>query len=93
MAYQELFAKRTFAQEAALVTGGAAIWQDPPEIQLETVRSDGYLVIHTPHLLAPLAAPWPEARAHEEVMVERRTCRSGSRRRASPCASRPAATA
>ena len=70
MAHQELFAKRTFAQETALVTGGAAIWQDPPEIQLETVQSDGFLVIHTPHLLAPLPAPWPEARAHEEVMVE-----------------------
>ncbi|HSO00054.1 MAG TPA: hypothetical protein VLS89_17290 [Candidatus Nanopelagicales bacterium] len=70
MAHQELFAKRTFALETAVVTSGGAIWQDPPEIRLEKVQSDGFLMIRSPHLLEPLTAPWPEARAHEEVMVE-----------------------
>jgi hypothetical protein len=53
-------------------TGGAAGWQDPPEIRLEKVTSDGFLVTRRPHLLAQLPAPWPEAEAqpHSEVMIE-----------------------
>ena len=44
-------------------------WQDPPEIRIERVQSDGFLVIHRPDLLAHLAAPWPEAQA-EEIVIE-----------------------
>jgi len=52
------------------MTGGAAEWQDPPEIRLGKVTGDGLLVIRRPHLLAPLPAPWPEAQRHREVMIE-----------------------
>jgi hypothetical protein len=70
MGYLELFAQRTFAEETERITGGAAGWQDPPEIRLEKVQSDGVLVIHRPQLLEHLAAPWPLARPHAEVMLE-----------------------
>jgi hypothetical protein len=70
MGQLELFAQQTFAEETERMTGGAAGWQDPPEIQLGKVTSDGLLVIRRPHLLAPLPAPWPEAQLHDEVMVE-----------------------
>jgi hypothetical protein len=70
MGHAELFAKRTFAEETERVTGGAAGWQDPPEIRLEKVQSDGFLVVRRPHLLEHLAAPWPAAQAHDEVMLE-----------------------
>ncbi|HSK01550.1 MAG TPA: hypothetical protein VK932_09925, partial [Kofleriaceae bacterium] len=70
MGHLELFAQRTFAEETARVTRGAAGWQDPPEVRLEKVTSDGFLVIRQPELLAPLASPWPEARPHGEVMLE-----------------------
>jgi hypothetical protein len=70
MGHLEQFAQRTFAEETERITGGAAGWQDPPEIRLEKVQSDGCLVIRRPHLLTHLTAPWPEARAYSEVMVE-----------------------
>lgn len=70
MGQSDLFAKKTFAEETERVTGGAAAWQDPPEIRLEKVQSDGLLVIRRPDLLIALSAPWPEARPHDEVMVE-----------------------
>ena len=70
MGYLELFAQRTFAEETERITGGAAGWQDPPEIRLEKVTSDGFLVIRRPHLLDHLAAPWPLAQPHSEVMLE-----------------------
>ena len=70
MGQLELFAQRTFAEETERMTGGAAGWQDPPEIRLGKVTSDGLLVIRRPHLLAALPAPWPEAQLHDEVMVE-----------------------
>jgi len=70
MGYLELFAQRTFAEETERITGGAARWQDPPEIRLEKVTSDGFLVIRQPLLLKRLAAPWPQAQAHDEVMLE-----------------------
>jgi hypothetical protein len=38
MGYLELFAQRTFAEETERITGGAAGWQDPPEIRLEKVQ-------------------------------------------------------
>jgi hypothetical protein len=68
--HPEQFAQRTFAEETERVTGGAAGWQDPPEIRLEKVQSDGFLVIRRPHLLQHLPAPWPEAQPHVEVMIE-----------------------
>jgi hypothetical protein len=70
MGYLELFAQRTFAEETERITGGAAGWQDPPEIRREKVQSDGFLVIRRPHLLEHLTAPWPEAQPHTEVMLE-----------------------
>jgi hypothetical protein len=70
MGYLELFAQRTFAEETERITGGAARWQDPPEIRLEKVQSDGFLVIRWPQPLECLAAPWPLARPHREVMLE-----------------------
>jgi hypothetical protein len=70
MAHLELFAQRTFAEETERITGGAAGWQDPPEIRLEKVQSDGLLVIRRPRLLEHLAAPWSVARLHVEVMLE-----------------------
>jgi hypothetical protein len=70
MGYLELFAQRTFAEETERITGGAARWQNPPEIRLEKVQREGILVIRRPHLLEHLAAPWPEARPHSEVMLE-----------------------
>ncbi|WP_437840624.1 hypothetical protein [Sorangium sp. So ce1153] len=70
MGKPDLFAKRTFVEETERLTGGAITWQDPPEIRLEKVQSDGLLLIHGPDLLAQLTPPWPCARGHEEVMVE-----------------------
>lgn len=70
MGYLELFAQRTFAEETERITGGAAGWQDPPEIRLEKVQSDGFLLIRRPQLLEHLTAPWPLARPHDEVMLE-----------------------
>lgn len=70
MGQPELFAKKTFADETARITGGAVIWQDPPEIRLESVRADGLLVVQRSEHLAGLAAPWPAAQRKEEVLVE-----------------------
>ena len=70
MGQLELFAQRTFAEETERITGGAAGWQDPPEIRLEKVTSDGFLVIRQSQLLEHLAAPWPQAQPHSEVMIE-----------------------
>jgi hypothetical protein len=70
MGYLEQFAQRTFAEETERITGGAAGWQAPSEILLEKVTSDGFLVIRRPEPLEHLAAPWPEASKHDEVMIE-----------------------
>jgi hypothetical protein len=70
MGHPEQFAQRTFAEETERITSGAAGWQDPPEIRLEKVQSDGFLVIRRPWLLERLTQPWPQARSHEEVMLE-----------------------
>jgi hypothetical protein len=70
MGHLELFAQRTFAEETERITEGAAGWQDPPEIRLEKVQADGFLVVRWPLRLEHLAAPWPEAQRHEEVMLE-----------------------
>ena len=70
MGHPEQFAQRTFAEETERVTDGAAEWQDPPEIRLEKVQADGFLVIREPGRLQHLPAPWPEAQPHVEVMIE-----------------------
>jgi len=70
MGQLEMFAQRTFADETERMTAGAAGWQDPPEIRLEKVTADGFLIVRHPQLLAQLPAPWPEARPHREVMIE-----------------------
>src|SRR6185295_13045327 len=70
MGHLELFAQRTFAEETERITGGAARWQDPPEIRLEKVTSDGFLVIRQSQFLEHLAAPWPQAQLHGDVMLE-----------------------
>jgi hypothetical protein len=70
MGQSEQLAQRTFAEETERTTAGAAGWQDPPEIRLDKVTGDGYLVIRRPHGLAHLPAPWPLAQPHGEVMIE-----------------------
>jgi hypothetical protein len=70
MGHLEQFAQRTFAEETERITGGAAGWQDPPEVRLEKVQPDGILAIHRSHLLEQLVAPWPLAQPHSEVMIE-----------------------
>lgn len=70
MAQPEQFGKRTFAVEAAEITTGEATWQDPPEVRLVKVHADGYLHIHGRERLSALPFPWPEAVAHDEVLVE-----------------------
>jgi hypothetical protein len=70
MGFLEIFAQQTFADETERITGGAAGWQDPPEIRLGKVQADGYLVIRRPDLLATLTAPWPLGEPHDEVMLE-----------------------
>ena len=65
-----MFAQRTFAEETARITRGAAAWQNPSEIRLQKVQSDGVLVVHEPDRLQCLAPPWPEARPHGEVILE-----------------------
>ena len=57
MGQLEQFAQQTFADETERTTGGAAGWQDPPEIRLEKVTADGFLIIRQPQLLARLPAP------------------------------------
>ncbi|XXX73383.1 hypothetical protein WMF30_37660 [Sorangium sp. So ce134] len=64
------FAKLTFAEVTPTVTAGSAAWHRPPEVRLERVQADGYLRVVRPDGLVPLAAPWPEACDHDEVVVE-----------------------
>src|SRR5262245_47245833 len=64
------FAKWTFAEETPRITGGAITWQDPPEIRLGKVQSDGLLLIRRPELLKRLSAPWSEGQSHDEIMLE-----------------------
>ncbi|EYF02074.1 hypothetical protein [Chondromyces apiculatus] len=70
MGQADLFAKQTFAEETERVTHGAVVWVDPPEIRLETVRSDGFLVVRRSDQLPHLPAPWSAASGHDEVRVE-----------------------
>jgi hypothetical protein len=70
MEHLKQFTRQTFAEETERITGGAVEWQNLPEIRLEEVQSDEFTVIRRPHLLEHLAAPWPEAQAYDEVMIE-----------------------
>ena len=60
----EQLAKRTFAAEAEVVTRGALMWEDPPEIGLVKVQGDGYLRVLSREPLAALPWPWPERVFH-----------------------------
>jgi hypothetical protein len=71
--YPDQFAKDTFAEETERVTGGAVVWQDPPEIglvKLVKVQGDGLLLVRRPDLLAVLGPPWSEARGYLQVLLE-----------------------
>lgn len=70
MGQRELFAQRTFADETERITDGGAGWREPFEIRLEKVTSDGFLVVRQSKRLQKLAAPWPQAQLHDEVMLE-----------------------
>jgi hypothetical protein len=65
------FAKQVFAEETEHVTGGAALWQKPPELNLSEVRLDGLLLVRDPARLRVLAAPWCEAVGQaDELIIE-----------------------
>jgi hypothetical protein len=70
MGLLEQFVQRTFVEETERITGGAAGWQDLPEIWLEEEQCAGLLLIRRPDVLDHLGAPWSEARPHAEVMLE-----------------------
>jgi hypothetical protein len=66
----DLFAKQTFAEETEGVTHGAIAWEMPPELNLSEVRLDGMLLVRDQALLTVLPAPWCEAWAHDEIVLE-----------------------
>jgi hypothetical protein len=64
------FAKEMFAAETQGVTGGAAAYLPPSELNLSEVRLDGMLRVLDPARLASLPAPWSEASEHGELVLE-----------------------
>ncbi len=70
MGKPDLFAKRTFASQTATITRGAVSWRDAPEIGVESVQSDGILVIHDLIRLQELAAPWNLVEEMDEILLE-----------------------
>jgi hypothetical protein len=70
MGQLDQFAKRTFADETEPVTGGGVTWQIPPEIGFSHIQGDGVLVVRRRDTLAGLPAPWSEAAAQDEVLLE-----------------------
>ena len=70
MGKPDLFAKRTLATQTEPLTNGAASWKDAPEIGLESVQSDGILVIHDPVHLKKLEPPWNLIDDTDEILVE-----------------------
>lgn len=70
MGQLDQFAKETFAQETAIVTGGAASWQLPPELNMSEVRLDGLLLVTQPAILATLAPPWSIITEAGELIIE-----------------------
>ncbi|MGK3986955.1 hypothetical protein WME99_28205 [Sorangium sp. So ce136] len=61
------FAKQTFAAGAVRFVVSPTAWKEAPEVRRERVQVAGHLRVLRPE---GLAAPWPEARDHEEVLVE-----------------------
>ncbi len=70
MGKPDLFAKRTFASQTATITRGAVSWRDAPEIGVESVTSDGILVIHDLIQLQALVAPWNLVEELDEILLE-----------------------
>jgi hypothetical protein len=70
MGQPEQFVKQLFEEEAAALTGGAAVWQGPVELGLSEVRLDGLLRLLAPERLATLAAPWSLGGGAGEVVLE-----------------------
>jgi hypothetical protein len=68
--HPDQFAKRAFASDTELVTHGAVVWVDPPEISLVKVQGDGLLSVRAPESLALLPAPWRYGQGHGEILVE-----------------------
>ncbi|WP_433927586.1 hypothetical protein AB3662_31280 [Sorangium cellulosum] len=64
------FLKRAFAAATPHVDASHAARQDALALWRERMQATGYLRVSRPEGLAHLAAPWPEARDHEEVLVE-----------------------
>ncbi len=64
------FAKQIFAEETELVTGGAARFQEPVELNLTEVRLDGMLVVRDAERMLHLGAPWSEAGGLDEIVFE-----------------------
>ncbi|WP_437686164.1 hypothetical protein [Sorangium sp. So ce176] len=64
------FMKRAFAAATAHVDASHVARQDTLALWRERMQATGYLRVSRPEGLASLAAPWPEARDHEEVLVE-----------------------
>ncbi|WP_437735181.1 hypothetical protein [Sorangium sp. So ce1335] len=70
MGQPDRFIKRTFAEEAEVITRGAVEWHDPPEMGLNKVQGDGLLSVHRPGDLLTLCEPWPQAGGHDEILIE-----------------------
>lgn len=70
MGQLDQFAKQLFAEETEQVTGGAALWQPPLEMNLTEVRLDGMLLVRDPARLLHLPAPWCLAAGLDEVVFE-----------------------
>ncbi|WP_437510170.1 hypothetical protein [Sorangium sp. So ce1099] len=70
MGHPDQFIKRTFAEETALITGGAVEWRDPPEMRLIKVQGDGLLSVHRSDDLVTFCEPWPQVGGHDEILIE-----------------------
>ncbi|KYF92630.1 hypothetical protein BE17_17360 [Sorangium cellulosum] len=70
MGHPDQFIKRTFAEETALITGGAVEWRDPPEMRLIKVQGDGLLSVRRSDDLLTFCEPWPQVGGHEEILIE-----------------------
>ena len=64
------YAKEIFAEETSAITHGGAAWQPPAELNLTEVRLDGCLLVRDPARLLDLPAPWSEACAHDEIVMD-----------------------
>lgn len=64
------FAKQVFAEETEIATGGAALFQEPVELNLTEVRLDGMLLVRDAPRMLHLGAPWSEAGGLDEIVLE-----------------------